>query len=306
MPTDLKEDLLAAISSFKSALARVQTGSKRRSASWAARGALIFLAGQDKVERDKVLAEYIPVMKDLMANGNENPRALWLIGGMQLQAPPPTGATRSRRLRPCRRASRRRAARRSSSSRAPYDPTWGGPENLMNLAYLYSQGNVQNRELAMAYAEGALVAAPEWHYVRDVLFPQIPVPGPGQSKGARPSRRARPRCSPMRRPGASRARSTRGCSPPRARPRASLCARRPPSCCRTLCWAECRCVSRFAGRGPRRSGGGIARAVTATLGSRPPPVPAGSLSRASTRGSGSARPGYPRPRSSCGSPCSMG
>jgi len=33
--------------------------------------------------------------------------------------------------------------------------------------------------LALAYAEGALTAVPEWHYVRDVLLPQIealPVP----------------------------------------------------------------------------------------------------------------------------------
>jgi hypothetical protein len=43
----------------------------------------------------------------------------------------------------------------------------------MNLAYLYSHSALQNRALALAYAEGALVAAPDWHYVRDILMPQI-------------------------------------------------------------------------------------------------------------------------------------
>jgi hypothetical protein len=37
--------------------------------------------------------------------------------------------------------------------------------------------------LALAYAEGALTAVPEWHYVRDILLPQIealPVAVPAQ------------------------------------------------------------------------------------------------------------------------------
>jgi hypothetical protein len=39
--------------------------------------------------------------------------------------------------------------------------------------YAYTHSTLMNRDLALAYAEGALVAAPEWHYVRDVLRPQI-------------------------------------------------------------------------------------------------------------------------------------
>jgi hypothetical protein len=52
----------------------------------------------------------------------------------------------------------------------------------MNLAYLYAHSDLANRDLAIAYAEGALVAAPEWHYVRDILRPQIlQVPQPSAS-----------------------------------------------------------------------------------------------------------------------------
>jgi hypothetical protein len=43
----------------------------------------------------------------------------------------------------------------------------------MNLAYLYSHAPKPDRALALAYAEGALTAVPEWHYVRDILLPQI-------------------------------------------------------------------------------------------------------------------------------------
>jgi hypothetical protein len=43
----------------------------------------------------------------------------------------------------------------------------------MSLAYLYSHSALENRDLALAYAQGALVAAPHWHYVADILLPQI-------------------------------------------------------------------------------------------------------------------------------------
>jgi hypothetical protein len=43
----------------------------------------------------------------------------------------------------------------------------------MNLAYMYAHAPAPDRDLALAYASGALVAVPDWHYVRDVLVPQI-------------------------------------------------------------------------------------------------------------------------------------
>ena len=39
----------------------------------------------------------------------------------------------------------------------------------MNLAYMYSHGGAPDRAAALAYAEGAVTAVPEWHYVRDIL-----------------------------------------------------------------------------------------------------------------------------------------
>jgi hypothetical protein len=42
----------------------------------------------------------------------------------------------------------------------------------MSLAYLHATAT-RNRALARAYAEGALALVPEWHYVRDILLPQI-------------------------------------------------------------------------------------------------------------------------------------
>ena len=58
----------------------------------------------------------------------------------------------------------------------------------MNLAYIYSRANPPDRAVALAYAEGAATAVPEWHFVRDILIPQIEAlpaePGPVRSPGA--------------------------------------------------------------------------------------------------------------------------
>jgi hypothetical protein len=43
----------------------------------------------------------------------------------------------------------------------------------MNLAYIYSRATPPDRSVALAYAEGAATAVPEWHFVRDILIPQI-------------------------------------------------------------------------------------------------------------------------------------
>ena len=43
----------------------------------------------------------------------------------------------------------------------------------MNLAWMYSHAATPDRAAALAYAEGAVTAVPEWPYVRDVLLPQI-------------------------------------------------------------------------------------------------------------------------------------
>ncbi len=50
---------------------------------------------------------------------------------------------------------------------------WGAAEHLMSLAYAHSKGALAERETAQAYADGALALAPDWHYVRDILVPQI-------------------------------------------------------------------------------------------------------------------------------------
>ena len=173
-PTDLASDLESAVALFRSSLERRPDWIEARLALVGCWGNLAFLAGGDMEKKKPLLAELIPAYKWLEANGRDNPRALWIIGGMQFAAPPPYGGDLVKATATLRRGIELAWRESAAGSASPaWAPAWGGPENLMNLAYMYSHIGSPDRATALAYAEGAITAVPDWHYVSDVLLPQI-------------------------------------------------------------------------------------------------------------------------------------
>jgi hypothetical protein len=176
-PDDLTADAEGAVARFKSALARHPDWIEAKLAMVGCWGNLIYLAGKDEARRKAILDDAKETYLFIMQNAGDNPRALWIKGGMQMAAPPPTGgdfAKAAETLRHGVACAWREALARASAPVPAWVPTWGGPENLMNLAFVYSRDPKNpDRAAALAYAEGALTAVPEWHYVRDVLLPQI-------------------------------------------------------------------------------------------------------------------------------------
>ena len=53
------------------------------------------------------------------------------------------------------------------------DPSWGEPELLMSLAWSKLNETKPEVNAAEEDAEAALKLVPYWHYVRDILLPQI-------------------------------------------------------------------------------------------------------------------------------------
>jgi hypothetical protein len=172
-PDDLPADLAAATAAFRRALA-AKPGWIEPKIGLAGCGAnLIYLAGGDEARRQAVLAEFVPVFREIGEQGKQNPRALWIVGGGQLAAPPPHGGHPDLAAATYRSALEAARAEALARPDAPaWEPTWGGPENLMALAYVYTHTSLKNRTVALAYAEGALAAVPHWHFVRDILLPQ--------------------------------------------------------------------------------------------------------------------------------------
>lgn len=173
-PDDLGSDVGKALARFKAALAIHPDWIEARLAMVGLWGNQIYLAGGDAEKRKAIFAESGPTFKFIMANAGDNPRALWIRGGMEGWAPPPVGGDLAKATATLRYgvACAWREALAHPNPPA-WVPTWGGPENLMNLAYLHSRSKSPDRSAALAYAEGAVTAVPEWHFVRDILIPQI-------------------------------------------------------------------------------------------------------------------------------------
>ena len=55
----------------------------------------------------------------------------------------------------------------------PLDPSWGEPKNLMSLAWCSLNKTTPDSGQADTYARQALALVPDWHYVKDILLPQI-------------------------------------------------------------------------------------------------------------------------------------
>jgi hypothetical protein len=173
-PTDLDADVVKALERFQTALARHPDWDDVKSAMLGCWGNRIFLAGNDAEKRKTLYEESGEFYKWIMAYEGENPRVLWIKGGLQMVVPPSAGGDWGKAAATLRNGVAGASREANAATAAPpWAPTWGGPENLMNLAYLYSRDKTPDRAAALAYAEGALTAVPYWRYVRDVLLPQI-------------------------------------------------------------------------------------------------------------------------------------
>jgi hypothetical protein len=173
-PSDLADDLEKGIAHFRKSLGLRPDWIEPKIGIVGCGASLLYLAGNDEAKKQALRKEFVPMLQAVQKDGAENARALWLIGGMQFGAPPPYGgdivkatATLTHGLA----AAWSESAAKPAAS--PWVPTWGGAENLMNLAYIWSHAPAPNKSQALAYAQGALTAVPEWHYVKDILLPQI-------------------------------------------------------------------------------------------------------------------------------------
>jgi hypothetical protein len=172
-PADLGDDLREGVRSFKAALVRRPGWVEAQVGLVGCWASLVYLARDDKAQQQEILAEYLPVGRAMNEQGGQNPRVLWLVGGLRLGAPPPYGGDAPKALATYRQGIEAAQREARAAAAAPWEPAWGGPELLMSLAYLHTHSALANRELAQAYLDGALTAVPHWHYVADVLRPQV-------------------------------------------------------------------------------------------------------------------------------------
>ena len=102
----------------------------------------------------------------------DNPRLLWVVGPNQWNTPPERGGGQVKAIATYEEGLAAIRGRKENANDA-LEPTWGEPELLMSLAWSNLNRTTPDLKAAEQYAQAALKLVPYWHYVRDVLMPQI-------------------------------------------------------------------------------------------------------------------------------------
>jgi cytochrome c-type biogenesis protein CcmH/NrfG len=167
---ELKAHLEAATAAFERAA--------RRKADFAdayagAAGTLSWLAvfhREDRAALNRIMGQAKVAIAKALELEPANPRALWIKGAGFLYTPPERGGSYDRAIETYREMEKSSGAPDPAS---PF-PDWGKPEALMSLAYAHLN-HPKNRDAAAALEEAraALRLQPEWHYVKNILVPQI-------------------------------------------------------------------------------------------------------------------------------------
>jgi hypothetical protein len=174
-PRDLEEDLTQAITDFKDSIARDPGFVEPKIGEGSSLGYLMYIHRKDQARVQELLQQSSPLLKDALAAAPDNPRLLWVLGPMRWSAPPERGGGQDKAFELYNRGLEAVRAQKPQSD--PLEPSWGEPELLMNLAWSNVNKTRPDLKAAEEDALAALKLVPYWHYVRDILMPQIHAAG---------------------------------------------------------------------------------------------------------------------------------
>ena len=180
-PGELQQDLKQATSEFEEAIAKDPAFVDAKVAAGSSMGILMFLYRtnpalapefNDPARVREVLLKALSYMTESEVAEPENPRVLWVLGQTRWNMPPERGGGQDKAFEAYQKGLKA-ARERKVAMRDPLLPSWGEPELLMNLAWSNLNRSTPDVAAAEQYARSALALVPYWHYVRDILLPQI-------------------------------------------------------------------------------------------------------------------------------------
>jgi len=171
-PTDLEADLTQAVTDFKDAIARDPAFVEPKIGAASSLGYLMYLNRKDPARVQELFQQSSPLLKEAMAAAPDNPRLLWVLGPIRWSLPPERGGGQDEAFEGYNRGLEAiRNQKRDASD--PLEPSWGEPELLMSLAWSNLNRTTPDLNAAEQDAQAALKIVHYWHYVRDILMPQI-------------------------------------------------------------------------------------------------------------------------------------
>jgi len=171
-PKDLERDLEQAVRDFEAAVDRDPAFVDARIGAISCLQNLTFLHRDEAARVQELVARFVRLFKESDAAEPDNPRLLWVRGASQWYNPPERGGGQSAALATYEKGLTLARAQRGAI-KDPLEPAWGEPELLINLAWSNLNQTPPSAAAAEEYAQKALALVPYWHYVRDILLPQI-------------------------------------------------------------------------------------------------------------------------------------
>lgn len=170
-PADLEKEFKQALDEFKDALAKDPAFVDAKVGMISCLGYIAYFHRKEPERRAELLGQIYPLVEQARDAAPDNPRLLWVLGPVLWYTPADRGGGLDKVIE-----NYERGLELFSKIKPPDDslePSWGKPELMMSLAYTYLQKNPPEVSAAERTARAALEIVPYWHYLRDILLPQI-------------------------------------------------------------------------------------------------------------------------------------
>ena len=170
---ELQEDLQRAAQEFEKSASADPSFVDAKIALGSCYGLLAYSFNKtDATELQTQMAKSRQALKDAREAVPENPRLLWVLGPVYWNIPPDRGGGQVKAMEAYEKGLETIRSHKNATT-DPLDPSWGEPELLMSLAWSNLNRSTPNLDAAEQNARSALALVPYWHYVRDILVPQI-------------------------------------------------------------------------------------------------------------------------------------
>jgi hypothetical protein len=170
-PKELERNLKTALDEFKIVMEKDPTFVDAKVGTISCLGYLAFMNRQDQTYAKDLVGQIMPLVKEANDTAPDNPRLIWVRGPILWNTPPERGGGQDKAIENYQRGLEICSTIKASDD--PLEPSWGKPELMMSLAYSYLNTRSGDANAAEGYARDALEIVPYWHYVRDILLPQI-------------------------------------------------------------------------------------------------------------------------------------
>jgi len=170
-PKELEQDLKEALEEFEIATEKDPNFVDAKVGTISCLGFLAFVNRKDQARAKELVGQILPMVKEAGEMAPDNPRLIWVRGPILWNTPPERGGGQDKAIENYRRGLN--VSSKTNASEDALEPSWGKPELMMSLAYCNLNMKSPDPIAAERFAREALEIIPYWHYVRDILLPQI-------------------------------------------------------------------------------------------------------------------------------------